>query len=102
MTSLNEVLQKIGNDNRPVEVVLSPAHLFILVSQLQLALRHPENVGASAQITLDMIHQMIALICVFHPEAHDFFIQGFNPSYDLTREEFEVFFPMFRSDDESN
>lgn len=42
----------------PIPLALSPSSAFCLIAQLQLALRHPANVGQSAEVSQEFIHKL--------------------------------------------
>lgn len=41
---------KLAHCPEIIDMASTPARLYILIAQIQLALRHPDNVGASADI----------------------------------------------------
>lgn len=101
---IDEILQRIGTDTTPIEMVTTPARLFILISHLQLALRHPGNTGSSAEIARTMAHNMSEVLCQFHPEARQLIEQGWHPEFDMSREEWDEYnepsrFPKVNEDD---
>lgn len=84
------VLQKIGECEEVIEIVTTPARLFILVAQLQLALRHPGNIGNSAAIVYEMALNLTEMICSKIPEARGLIEMGWDPELDVTREEYQA------------
>lgn len=93
MTNFDELIEQIGRDNTPIEMLTTPARLFILVAQLQLALRHPDNTGSSAAIARAMTENMAKVLYLYHPEAQRLIEMGWQPAHDITREEFDHYEP---------
>lgn len=87
----NQLMQAIGTDTRTIEMVTTPARLFILISHLQLALRHPANNGSSSHLVREIAENMAEVVCKFHPGARELIDQGWDSQYDMTREEFNEF-----------
>ncbi len=77
--------RKLGNSEVIIEMASTPARLYILIAQLQLALRHPENTGASAEISRDIVLNMIDAVCAHIPEARASLEQGWHPAYDVSQ-----------------
>lgn len=50
--------------NPPLTLELDWSYAMSLIAQLQLALRHPNNVGASAQVTREFCDRLIAILGV--------------------------------------
>lgn len=94
----NEILNKIGNSEDVIEFATTPGRAFILVSQLQLALRHPENTSASATIARQMAENLTQALCAYIPEAKELIDMGWNPAYDVTSEYFDAEFSSERGD----
>lgn len=46
----------------PVVIELTPAEAWIVLSQLQLALRHPQNTGPSAKIAREIAQRIQAVV----------------------------------------
>lgn len=87
-----QIIQKIAACSEPIELVTTPARLFILIAQLQLALRHPDNTGSSAEIARDLATNLTEILCIFVPEAREMIEQGWEPAYDVTRDYFDAEF----------
>lgn len=85
----DEVIFRIGQSSEIIEIATTPARAFILLAQLQLALRHPHNTGPSADIAREMANNLARLIIAKFPESQEMIQQGFNPAFDLTREYWE-------------
>lgn len=87
-----EFWQKLGNCTEILDMASTPARLYILISQIQLAARHPGNTGPSAAIARQIADNMTDAICHHIPEARETIEQGWNPAYDVTRDYFETEF----------
>lgn len=85
---------KLSNCTTTIEMVSTPARLFILIANIQLALRHPDNTGASAEIAKSIAGNMTDAICHHFPEARATIEQGWHTAYDVTeayfKDEFEL------------
>lgn len=95
----DEILTKIGTSQIPIEFATTPGRAFILIAQLQLALRCPGNTGESAAIALEIIEGLTNAICFHIPEARELIEQGSDSAYDVTRDYFEAEFPFKGGDD---
>ena len=49
-------LDKHVEEKGPFAIELNAAMAFMVISQIQVAIRHPENSGASAQFAVDFAH----------------------------------------------
>lgn len=74
---------------QPLEMAIMPFRAFVLVAQLQLALRHPDNQGSSAEIARDIATRLQTLLGQIDPAIAEALEQGWNPEFDVTRAEFE-------------
>ncbi|MGL5809720.1 MAG: hypothetical protein ACRCYQ_07240 [Nocardioides sp.] len=83
---------KLGNCTEIIDMASTPARLYILISQIQLALRHPNNVGTSAEIAREIALNMTEAVCHYVPEARESIEQGWNPAYDVKQDYFEAEF----------
>jgi hypothetical protein len=83
-----EIIHKIGTSEERIEFATTPARVFILIAQLQLALRHPHNTGSSAAIA----HNLSQAICHHIPEAATLIEMGWHEGYDVTRQYFDAEF----------
>jgi hypothetical protein len=72
---------------------LEASDVLSIVSQLQLALRHPGNTGPSTEITRSFIHAVIETGFEHCPETQKLIRMGFEPKHDLTTEEFNALYP---------
>jgi len=95
----DEILHKIGTHPAIVEVATTPARAFMLIAQLQLALRHPRNTGSSAAMTREIADNLTDLVCHYVPEAAELIAQGWDEAYDVTREYYESEFLSPEPDD---
>lgn len=57
--------------------------LMILIAQLQLALRHPQNVGPSAQVTRSVLQKLIDELPVDSLALRELANKGNDPKHDL-------------------
>ena len=88
----DEIIHAIGESTEILEFGTTPARAFILVSQLQLALRHPHNQGASAAFTRQIANNLTDAICHYIPEARELIEQGWDSAYDVTQEYYALEF----------
>lgn len=77
---------KLGNCTEIIDMASTPARFYILIANIQLALRHPDNTGASAAIAREIALNMTEAVCHYVPEARETIEQGWNPAYDISRE----------------
>lgn len=49
-------------DKPLVPILISPLDIWIILSQMQLALRHPENKGASSKMARDIARQLQEIV----------------------------------------
>jgi hypothetical protein len=90
MDNIDKFMIAVAQDNRPIEMITTPARLLILITQLQLALRHPNNTGESATITRKFIENMTEAIGRFHPEAKTHIERGWDTNADMSKEQLEA------------
>jgi hypothetical protein len=94
----DEAVQRIGTSEEAIDFVITPGRAFILIAQLQLALRHPGNFGSSAEIARSMVETLLDAICIKVPEVEaavrNMVEAGWNPAYDITRGEFDQRYPL--------
>lgn len=88
----SEILAKLGNSQNLIEFATTPGRAFILVAQLQLALRHPGNTGEGATVAYQIAQNLAKAICSYVPEAKELIDQGWNPAYDVTKDYFDAEF----------
>jgi hypothetical protein len=82
----DEIIQKIGTHPAIIELATTPARAFMMIAQLQLALRHPHNTGSSAVFAREMADNLTKVVCHYVPEAAELIAQGWEPAYDVTEE----------------
>lgn len=87
-----DILEKLGTSQEIIQFATTPGRLFILVAQLQFALRHPDNTGGSTVIAREMADNLARAICKHVPEAHELIEAGWQPAYDITRQYFDLEF----------
>lgn len=80
-----ESIKKALLQNRHITygVHVDIATLFLLIAQIQLALRHPANTGAAADETRALTIRLIDLIRKDQPEAAAVLDMGWEPSLDI-------------------
>lgn len=83
---------KLGNCTEIIDMASTPARLYILIANIQLALRHPDNTGASAEIAREIALNMTEAVCHHVPEARESIEQGWSPAYDVTQGYFDAEF----------
>lgn len=71
----------LSSRTQAIYLELSPLDVWIILSQLQLALRHPENVGESAAKARQIARQLQAFVA---PDGALAIVaeRGWNPQYD--------------------
>jgi hypothetical protein len=87
--TLDDCLKRLYESDRVVNFYLTLPQAMSIMSQLQLALRHPGNDRHSAEIANDLARILCEEICSVVPELLPIFELGWNSENDLTREEFE-------------
>lgn len=83
---------KLGNCTEIIDMASTPARLYILIAQIQLALRHPANTGSSAEIAREIALNMTEAVCHYVPEARESIEQGWDSAYDVHRDYFDAEF----------
>jgi len=79
MAITEEALAQLMEGAGPVQVELGPGYAFILIAQLQLALRHPGNTGIPAGIAREVINGLRMQLPV---AAQPLIDMGFDPQFD--------------------
>lgn len=92
MNQEEDFWRKLGNCTEVIELATTPARLYILIANIQLALRHPNNTGASAEIAREIALNMTEAVCAYVPEARESIELGWNPAYDQTEDYFDAEF----------
>jgi len=67
----------------PVQLRIRPWVAFIILTQLQLALRHPENRGVSASIAQDFARLQLEPIAGATPALRELIKLGWDPNHDV-------------------
>ena len=75
-------LEKMEEANIGIEFTIPPSAALMLIGQLQRALRHPGNVGISADITRELAEHLVTQIEKLDPELGRIGQMGFDPTYD--------------------
>jgi hypothetical protein len=68
-----------------VQLNMEAATAWIIMSQLQLALRHPQNVGPTTQIIRQVIDEIIGKVCPAGSALFELAQMGFDSKYDVPR-----------------
>jgi hypothetical protein len=94
----DEILLKIATHPKALGLFFTPAKAFMLIAQLQLALRHPDNVGDTALIARQLAEQLAEFVCREIPEAREVIDRGWQPCYDMSRDYYNAEFRSVRRD----
>jgi hypothetical protein len=70
--------------DKPVELHMTGLDAWVLLSQLQLALRHPGNIGASAEMARVIAGKLQEAVAV-SPALFVVAVRGWDPEYDVER-----------------
>ncbi len=60
---VNDELEELHNDPQTVLLSMSKLSAWVLLGQLQLALRHPENIGPTSEIARTIAIEIQEAIC---------------------------------------
>lgn len=71
----------------PIPVEIDPPVAMILIGQLQLAIRHPQNTGTSAAYAREFIEALRSRICEPGSVLDALITAGFDPDYDVPADE---------------
>lgn len=84
-----DIINRVAHSQELIEFATTPGRAFILISNLQLALRHPENHGPQTEFVREMIANMAQAIAdkTNTPEVLKVVAMGSHPEFDLTHEE---------------
>ena len=63
---------------RPLQLELTPGQAAVLVAQLQLALRHPENGGPAAEVAHDLATMLQAGLQMQNPAIEPYLNAGWE------------------------
>jgi len=77
----SEEFRNLCLDPQPIEFLLSKLQAWALFSQLQLALRHPENKGATADVAEHFAKSIEKQVAVT-PALAEVAKRGWNPQHD--------------------
>ena len=75
-------LKRLSETHPTILFELAPAEMMSIVGGLQLALRHPNFTGPSAQICRKWIRAFQEQIAQEEPVVADVIEMGFNPEFD--------------------
>jgi hypothetical protein len=84
LTAADEKLKARASE--PVQFTLDLPNAVGLISQLQLAFRHPQNTGVTKQMTEQLVRQLIETVAPERDEIYQVLMMGFNPAYDEAAE----------------
>lgn len=89
-----DIINRLAESQEAIEFAITPGRALILISQLQLALRHPENKGPSTEIARQMISNMAQVIATATdtPEVLEIVAMGSHPEFDMKDEEADQYF----------
>ncbi|MBE9157868.1 hypothetical protein IQ265_13690 [Nodosilinea sp. LEGE 06152] len=89
-----EIIDRVARSQEVIEFATSPGRAFILIAHLQLALRHPDNHGQSAEFVRQIITNLAMAIAqkTETPELAGMVAQGYHPEFDLTEAEADEYF----------
>ena len=73
-------MKQIGN--RPLVIKTDLGMASSIISQLQLAMRHPENTGITRQTVEKFTRDLIEQIDPDRGDLYELLMMGFNPDYD--------------------
>lgn len=77
---------RLAENTTPILLSLRPLEAWIILSHLQLALRHPENVGESARVARRIAEQLQAFVAP-SGALREVARRGWDAAYDAPREE---------------
>jgi hypothetical protein len=69
-------------------IMLSPIKAMTIVSQIQLALRHPDNQGPGAALARHIALEITNDLTEVHPDFEKLLAMGWDPRYDGRADEF--------------
>lgn len=87
---IQTALNKLTESTELIQFATTPARAFVLLGNIQLALRHPGNNGESAGIAREIGLNLQKAICAYVPEVEPLIEMGWDSSYDVTSEEYEA------------
>ena len=81
--------ERLAEECGPLILELDPMHAWVLLSAIQLALRHPLFDGPSAELAEDTGWTIQRLFADVSPELGELAALGFDPAYDRIYDETE-------------
>jgi len=78
-----KITGQVMRDKSPLTVSLSIMEAWVLVSNLQLAHRHPGTSDAMKEYVQTIAKRFEAAIVEIHPEAEPLIEMGWNPQFDV-------------------
>jgi hypothetical protein len=87
--TLDDCLKRLYESDTTFNLVFTMLEAIAILSQLQVALRHPENNGDLSKIATEVARGLQRGICLEIPEIQPILELGWNPIKDLTMQEFE-------------
>lgn len=75
-------LERLDSSGSRCTLELTPSHALTLLSNLQLALRHPGNIGLGAQVIRGLCDELIGFFDTNSPCLGALARAGDNPTYD--------------------
>lgn len=79
--SLFPGIEKLSEERVPIEIDMVTA--ICLIGSVQLASRHPKNVGPSARISQDFARDLQKIVVEKFPAAEFILEAGWNPDFDI-------------------
>ncbi len=79
---MTAALMEFARTGDRITLDLAPYEAFVVMSQMQLALRHPANDGAGRLVATDIIGRLIDEIAPEAGPLRDLCDAGFDPSKD--------------------
>lgn len=80
---LNRALPLMFERDREVIFKLNIISATSIISQLQLAFRHPENTGSSRQLVENLVRDWIEKLDPEHGDIYKLLMMGFEPDFDF-------------------
>lgn len=78
-----EVVSRVMQDHSLLTININVKELWLVVSNLQLAHRHPGPSQTMKDLIRHIGDQMINAICVHHPDAREPLEMGWDAQYDV-------------------
>ena len=75
-------LEALKDKGADIVLHLTPVQAFMLIGQIQLALRHPSNRGISAAIAEDLAHMLERILSEHGPALAELIARGWNAELD--------------------